>query len=128
MPKEIVFSIDAPLPIGPYSQAVKAGQWLFLSGQIPLDPKSGGLETGDIKQQTRVVLNNIQAVLKGAGADLDQVVKTTLFIRDMSDFPLINQVYQEFFKENPPARSCVQAARLPRDVGIEIEAVAFLEK
>jgi 2-iminobutanoate/2-iminopropanoate deaminase len=128
MPKEIIFSIEAPLPIGPYSQAVKAGQWLFLSGQIPLDPKSGGLETGDIKQQTRVVLNNIQAVLKGAGAGLDQVVKTTLFIRDMSDFPLVNQVYQEYFKEKPPARSTVQAARLPRDVGIEIEAIAFLEK
>lgn len=114
---------QAPQAIGPYSQAIELGDLIFTSGQIPLTP-AGQLVEGDIAAQTHQVLQNLQAVLKAAGSDLDQVVKTTLFIKDMNQFQAINAVYGEYFHEHQPARSTVEVARLPRDVGIEIEAIA----
>jgi 2-iminobutanoate/2-iminopropanoate deaminase len=118
---------NAPKAIGPYSQAVVHGGLAYLSGQIPLDPATGQLVEGDIIAQTERVLDNIRAVLEAAGSSLQKVLKTTVFLRDMSDFPRINDVYSRYFAANPPARSTVQAARLPRDVGIEIDCIAVCE-
>lgn len=125
MNKTIVHTDRAPAAIGPYSQAVRAGGFLFTSGQIPLLP-DGSLETGDIAAQTEQVLTNLRAVLEAAGSGLEQVVKCTCFLSDMNTFGAMNEVYGRFFKSEPPARSAVQVARLPRDVLIEIEAVALL--
>lgn len=126
MKKEIIQTADAPAPAGPYSQAVKAGNTLYCSGQIPLNPKDGTVPAG-IEAQTRQVLSNLEAVLKAGGADFANVVKTTVFLKDMNDFPAMNGIYAEAFGEAAaPARSTVQAARLPKDVLVEIEAVAVL--
>jgi 2-iminobutanoate/2-iminopropanoate deaminase len=114
----------APKAIGPYSQAVVHNGLAYLSGQIPLDPASGQLVEGDIAVQTERVLDNLRAVLEAAGSSLDRVLKTTVFLRDMSDFPRMNEVYARYFASNPPARSTVQAARLPRDVSVEIDCIA----
>jgi 2-iminobutanoate/2-iminopropanoate deaminase len=124
--KSAVSTQKAPAAIGPYSQAIKAGNLVFVSGQLPINPATGQLLTGAIEEQTEQVLRNVQAVLEAAGASLENVVKTTLFIRDMNDFPKINETYAKFFKNCPPARATVQVARLPKDAGIEIEAVAVL--
>lgn len=125
--KTIISTGKAPAAIGPYSQAVRAGNLLFLSGQIPLDPATGDLipET-TIQAQTTQVLTNMTAVLAQAGATLDNVVKTTVFLKDMEDFVEMNRVYQSFFQADCPARSAVQVARLPKDVRVEIEAIAAL--
>lgn len=126
MPSKIIVQTDnAPAAIGPYSQAVKVGEMLFTSGQIPLLP-NGELLEGDIQAQTRQVLTNLQAVLEAAGSSLEQVVKCTCFLSDMNNFAAMNGVYGEFFAANPPARSAVEVARLPKDVLIEIEAIALL--
>ncbi len=125
MKKEIISTDQAPAAIGPYSQAVKIGEMLFVSGQIPIDPVSGNLIEGDIKAQTRQVLKNVSAVLSAAGTSIDRVVKTTVFITNMNDFPLMNEVYAEFFTSMPPARACVEVSRLPKDVLVEVEAVAI---
>ncbi len=117
----------APKAIGPYSQGVAADGFVFVSGQVPFDPASGELVTGPIEDQARRVLANVAAVLEAAGSSMDKVVKATVFLRDMSDFARVNTVYGEFFKAPYPARAAVQVARLPRDVGIEIEVIA-LEK
>ena len=119
-----ISTAGAPGAIGPYSQAVRAGGFIFASGQTPLDPESGVLVEGGIEAQARRALLNIQAVLEAAGATLADVVKTTVFIRDMNDFPKINAVYAGFFQEPYPARSTVEVSRLPKDALIEIEAVA----
>lgn len=126
MQKEIISTEKAPKAIGPYSQATKAGNFIFTSGQIPLHPVTGEVVAGDIKQQAQQVLENLKEVLATAGAGLENVVKTTVFIADMNDFALINEVYAQYFTEDFPARSCVQVARLPKDVGVEIEAIAVL--
>ncbi len=126
MNKEIIATKDAPAAIGPYSQAVKAGNLLFCSGQIPLDPASGTLVEDTVRAQTTRALNNLKAVLAQAGASMDSVVKTTVFLRDMDDFTEMNQVYQEFFQRDCPARSAVQVAKLPKNARIEIEAIAVL--
>ena len=118
---------NAPSAIGPYSQAVIAGRLVYTSGQIPIDPKTGEIVKGDVEAQTKQVLVNLEAVVKAAGSDLSKVVKTTVFIKDMNDFQKINTVYAEFFSEPFPARSCVEVARLPKDVLVEIEAVAELD-
>ena len=117
---------DAPQAIGPYSQAIRAGQFLFLSGQIPLDPVSGEVVAGDVRAQTRRVLDNISGVLAAAGVSMDAVVKTTVFLIDLADFTAMNEVYATAFQEPAPARSTVQVSRLPRDVRVEIEVVALL--
>ncbi|ABU58029.1 RidA family protein [Roseiflexus castenholzii] len=124
MDRTVVQTPDAPQAIGPYSQAIIADGFVFCSGQIPLTP-DGVLVEGDVAVQTRQVLANLQAVLTAAGSSLDQVVKTTVFLADMSDFAAMNAVYAEFFATNPPARSTIQVARLPRDARVEIEAIAL---
>lgn len=126
--KTVVNTIMAPQAIGPYSQAIKANGFLFVSGQIPLDPVSGQLAYGGIEVQTHQVLKNLGAILDQAGLTFADVVKTTVFIQDMNDFGQVNQVYAEYFKSEPPARACVQVARLPRDVGVEIELIAAYDK
>ena len=125
--KEIKAAL-APEPIGPYSQAVKAGGMIFLSGQIPLDPASGELVAGDTALQTRRVLENLAAVLKEAGASMRSVVKTTVFMKDLSRFGEMNKVYGEFFSAPYPARSTVQAAALPKGVDVEIDAIAVVDE
>jgi 2-iminobutanoate/2-iminopropanoate deaminase len=116
----------APSAIGPYSQAVRSGDFLFLSGQIPIDPATGQVVAGDITAQTRRVMDNLQAVLAAAGASLDAVVRTTIYLADLGDFATVNEVYGSYFSSPAPARSTVQVARLPRDARIEIDAIAHL--
>lgn len=116
----------APAAIGPYSQAVVAGNLLFVSGQIPLDPETSELVGGDIETQTRRVLDNVKAIVRAAGADMDRVVKTTIFLADMNDFAAVNGVYAEYFNATLPARATVQVAGLPKGVPVEIEAVVLL--
>jgi 2-iminobutanoate/2-iminopropanoate deaminase len=122
--KEVIYTEAAPKPIGPYSQAVKVGNMLFVSGQIPIDPKTGEVVRGGIKEQTRQVLENIKAVLEAAGYTLNDVAMAFVFLADMNMFPEFNEVYAQYFKEKPPARVTVQAARLPKDVLIEIAVIA----
>jgi 2-iminobutanoate/2-iminopropanoate deaminase len=124
--KESIQTEHAPQAIGPYSQAIKAGGFLFASGQIPIDPRTGQFVEGGIAEQTEQVLKNLNAVLQAAGSGLDRVVKTTVFLADMNEFAAMNEVYGRFFVEQPPARATVQAARLPRDARVEIEAIAML--
>jgi len=115
---------EAPAAIGPYSQGVRSGSFLFCSGQIPLDPKSGQIVPGDIAKQTRRVLDNIAAVLRAEGLTFDNVVKTTIFLTDLGDFQTVNEIYGSYFKQDPPARSTVQVSALPKGAKIEIEAIA----
>ncbi len=128
MSKQIIHTDNAPKAIGPYSQAVKAGGLVYCSGQIPLDPATMELVQGGVADQTRRVMENLQAVLAAAGSSLAQVVKTTVFLRDMNDFAEMNAAYGEYFKVDPPARATVQVARLPKDVAVEIDCVALAVK
>ena len=127
MQKKIVKTDKAPQPVGPYSQAIKANGFLFLSGQIPLVPETGELHTGTFNEQCRLVLENIKAVLEAGGSSLDRVVKVTIFLKDMEKFGELNTIYSEYFDVGKPARSCIQAGRLPKDVEVEIEAVALCD-
>ena len=124
--RQVISSEDAPKAIGPYSQAIKAGNLLFLSGQIPLDPASGNIVDGDITVQTDRVFQNIRAVLAVAGASFANVVRTTVFLADMNEFAAMNAVYGKYVVDPPPARSTVQVARLPKDVRVEIDVIAVL--
>lgn len=126
MDRHIISTDQAPAAIGPYNQAVKSGDFLFTSGQIPLDPASGDVVAGGIQEQARQVLENLKAVLVAGGAELDSVIKTTCFLNDMSDFLPFNEVYQQFFTGDAPARSCVAVDRLPKDVLVEVEAIAVV--
>jgi 2-iminobutanoate/2-iminopropanoate deaminase len=123
--KMVLFSEQAPKAIGPYSQGTKAGNLIFISGQIPLNPDTGEIVSPDIRIQTKQALENLKNALQAGGSDLDYVLKTTLYIKDMNDFNAINDVYSSYFKENYPARSCVEVSALPRGALIEIEAVAL---
>ncbi len=123
--REVIVSAGAPAAIGPYSQAVRAGGLVFVSGQIPLDPETGDVVEGGIAAQAERVLDSLRAILDAAGSGLERVVKTTVFLADLGDFTEVNEVYARFFPTAPPARSTVQVAALPRGVGIEIEAVAL---
>jgi 2-iminobutanoate/2-iminopropanoate deaminase len=125
--REPLSTPHAPAAIGPYSQAIRAGDFLFVSGQIPLDPATGTLVEGDVGAQTRRVLQNLGAILEAAGASFQHVVKTTVYLADMSEFGAMNEVYGTYFPAPPPARATIQAARLPRDVRVEIELVAYLK-
>jgi len=127
MTKQVISTADAPAAIGPYSQAIRMGNLVFASGQIPLHPQTGEIVGETAAEQARQVLQNLQAVLQAAGASLQQVVKTTIFLTDLSQFAAVNAVYAEFFPENLPARSTVQVAALPRGVQVEIEAIAIVE-
>jgi len=122
--KKTLYSANAPEPIGPYSQAIGFGNLIFTSGQIPLGT-DGNIITGGIKEQTKKVIENLKAVLEDSGTSLDNVLKTTVFIKDMNEFPDMNSVYGEYFGKSLPARSTVEVARLPKDVRIEIEVIAF---
>ena len=122
--REIISTENAPGAIGPYSQAVKTGNMIFCSGQIPIDPQTGEFVSNDVAEQTEQVLKNLSAVLTAVGVDLNNVVKTTVFLADMNDFTAMNEVYARYFSENKPARATVQAARLPRDARVEIECIA----
>lgn len=124
--KEIISTENAPGAIGPYSQAVKTGDLVFCSGQIPIDPETGDFVSGGVGEQTEQVLRNLNAVLKAAGASLDNVVKTTVFLADMNDFVAMNEIYTRYFSDNKPARATVQAARLPRDARVEIDCIAVV--
>lgn len=124
--RTIVSTVEAPAAIGPYSQAVKTDTMVYVSGQLAFDPATGKLVTDDIKTETRRAMTNLKTILEASGSSLQKVVKTTLFIKNMDDFPLVNEVYAEFFKENFPARACVEVARLPRDANFEVEAVSLL--
>jgi 2-iminobutanoate/2-iminopropanoate deaminase len=126
--KSTIQTERAPQAIGPYSQAIKAGSFLFVSGQIPTDPETGQFVSGGIAEQTEQVLKNVSAVLAAGGSGLDRVVKTTVFLADMNEFAAMNEVYGRFFSSNPPARATVEAARLPRDARVEIEAIAIMNE
>lgn len=125
--KKIISTEKAPKAIGPYSQAVISNGWAFLSGQIPLDPATNQLIEGGIAAQTERVLENLKSVLEAAGTSLDRVVKTTVYLKDMGEFAAMNEVYGRYFSSNPPARATVQAAKLPRDVSVEIECIATVD-
>ena len=122
--KKIIATTNAPAAIGPYSQAIDCGSFLVTSGQVPFDPKTGEFVPGGIQEQTRQVLTNVKAILEAAGLTMDNVVKTTVFLADINDFAAVNAIYAEYFRDEPPARSCVQAGALPKDGLFEIEAVA----
>ncbi len=124
--KQIIQTEKAPKAIGPYSQAVRVGSLIFTAGQIGLDPQSGELIAPDIESQTRQALTNLKHILEAAGASLSDVIKTTVFLQDMTEFPRMNAVYAEFFPQNPPARSTVAVAALPKGARVEIEAIAHL--
>ena len=126
MKKRVVQTEKAPKAIGPYSQAIQAGDFLFLSGQVPLDPKTGELVKGDIRQQTEQVLENIKGVLESQKLGLEDVVKVTIFLKNIGNFNQVNEVYGAYFPSSAPARSTVEVARLPRNAEIEIEAVALI--
>ncbi|MDQ3063024.1 MAG: RidA family protein [Acidobacteriota bacterium] len=124
--KETISTEKAPGAIGPYSQAVKTGNMVFCSGQIPIDPTTGEFVSNNVAEQTHQVLINLSAVLEAAGTSLNNVVKTTVFLADMNDFTAMNEIYAEFFSDNKPARATVQAARLPRDARVEIDCIAII--
>ena len=124
--RTIVETDRAPGAIGPYSQAVKTSSLVFVSGQLAIDPATGELRNDDIQVETRQAMHNLKNVLEAAGSSLEKAVKTTLFIKDMNNFPVINEVYGEFFQSDPPARACVEVARLPKDANFEIEAIGLL--
>lgn len=126
MKKEIISTTNAPAAIGPYSQGTKLGNLIFTSGQIPLVPSTGQIVEGDVQAQTRQALENLKGLLESQGTNLDNVLKTTVFIKDMNDFTKINEIYAQYFTSNQPGRSCVEVARLPKDVLVEIEAIAYI--
>ena len=126
MGKRVIQTEKAPKAIGPYSQAIQAGNLLFLSGQIPIDPTTGELVKGDIQKQTRQILQNIKGVLESQKLKMEDVVKVTIFLKDMGNFNQVNEIYSGYFPSSPPARSTLEVAKLPRDAGIEIEAIALI--
>lgn len=123
--REVISTKDGPQAIGPYSQAIKANGFIFVSGQIPLDPVTNTLVSGDVAFQTERVLKNLSGILQAAGSGLDKVTRTTVFLKSMGDFAAMNEVYGRYFSANPPARSTVEVARLPKDVAIEIDVIAL---
>ncbi|CUU04355.1 endoribonuclease L-PSP [Candidatus Thermokryptus mobilis] len=128
MEKRIIYTEKAPKPIGPYSQAVIAGNLIFTAGQIPIDPTTNQVVQGDIKEQTRRVLENLRAILEAVGSTFDDVVKVTIYMKDLNEFSAMNEVYSEYFKNSPPARTTVEVSRLPRDVKIEIDLIAIVKQ
>ncbi len=127
MSRQAISTPSAPAAIGPYSQAIRCGNLVFVSGQIPLDPQTGSLVEGDAAVQTARVLQNLSAILEAAGSSLGQVLKTTVYLKDLADFGMMNEVYARFFDDTPPARATVEVARLPRNVSVEIDLIAEVE-
>ncbi len=126
MQKEIISTKDAPQAIGPYSQAIRFGNLIFVSGQIPIEPEAGKILKGDIKGQTKLILENLNNVLAASGSSLDNVLRTTIFLTDLESYPVVNETYAQYFNDLPPARSTVQVAKLPMDAQIEIDAIACI--
>ncbi len=124
MSKTVIYSAQAPEPIGPYSQAVQAGNMLFISGQIAIQKSSGNIITGNIEAETQQVMENLDHVLKAAGMNFSHVVKSTIFLKDMNNFPKVNEIYGKHFQQQPPARETVEVSRLPKDVNVEISCIA----
>jgi len=124
MAKKIIYTADAPAPIGPYSQAVQSGNTLFVSGQIAIDPASGDLVTSSIEDETKQVMKNLQAILTAAGMDFSNVIKCSIFLQDMNNFPKVNEIYGQYFQTDPPARETVEVAKLPKGVNVEISCIA----
>lgn len=124
MAKEVIYSANAPEPIGPYSQAIKAGGMLFISGQIAIQKSTGQMILGNISEETAQVMANLSEILRSAGMDFSHVVKCTIFLKDMNNFPKVNEVYGQYFKRQPPARETVEVSRLPKDVNVEISCIA----
>lgn len=124
--KEIICTDMAPKAIGPYSQGIKIGELIFTSGQLPMDPLTGEMETKDIKRATELCVKNVEGILKEKGSSLNKIIKTTIFVKDMAMFAEVNEAYGKFFTENPPARSCFEVSKLPKDALIEIEAIAHI--
>ncbi len=128
MTKKVVYTDKAPKPVGPYSQGVLVNGWLFVAGQIPIDPSTGRLVEGDFKEKVRRVLENIKAVVEAAGGSLENIVKVTVYLRDISKFDEFNEVYAQYFKKDPPARVVVEVSNLPKGVELEVEAIAYIGK
>lgn len=126
MTKKIIKTESAPAPVGPYSQAVQAGPFLFCSGQIAIDPKTNQVVLGSVQEQAELVMKNIEGVLREAGASWNNIVKTTIFLTDMNDFPKVNEIYGRYFPENPPARSTIAVAALPKGVNVEVEVTVYI--
>jgi 2-iminobutanoate/2-iminopropanoate deaminase len=124
--RDVILTDRGPKPIGPYSQAIRANGFLYVSGQVALDPKTGEMKGTDVREQTELVFENIKGILEAAGSNLHHIVKTTVFLKDMNDFPAMNEVYAKYFSSAPPARSTVQVSRLPKDALVEIEVIAGL--
>jgi len=124
MPKEVIYSANAPAPIGPYSQAIRVGSMLFVSGQIAIQQSSGAIITATIQEETEQVMKNLDEVLRAAGMDFSHIVKTTIFLKDMGNFPKVNEIYGTRFPSQPPARETVEVSRLPKDVNVEISCIA----
>ena len=124
--KQVVHTDKAPAPVGPYSQAILAGGWLFISGQIPIDPSTGKMVEGSFEEKVRRVLENIRAIVEAAGGSLNNIVKVTVYLRDINRFAEFNKIYSEYFRENPPARVVVEVSNLPKNADLEIEAIAYL--
>ncbi|MBT1700393.1 RidA family protein [Fulvivirgaceae bacterium PWU4] len=124
MSKKVVYAAQAPEPIGPYSQAIQSGNILFISGQIAIERSSGNILTGNIEQETKQVMFNLEVILKEAGMDFSNVVKSSIFLKDMNNFPKVNEIYGQYFKSQPPARETVEVSRLPKDVNVEISCIA----
>lgn len=125
MNKKTIQTDDAPQAIGPYSQAIEAGGFVFVSGQIPLDPKTGAVVAGNIQTQTTRIMENAKAILHAAGCNMSNVVKTTIYLKSMNDFASVNEVYGSFFSSTPPARATIEVSRLPKDVSVEIDLIAW---
>ena len=125
MAKTVVYSADAPEPIGPYSQAIQAGNMLFISGQIAIQKSSGNILNSDIQVETKQVMENISHILKAAGMNFSNVVKSSIFLKDMNNFPKVNEIYGQYFQQQPPARETVEVSRLPKDVNVEISCIAI---
>lgn len=126
MGKQVICTEKAPSAIGPYSQGVRVGQWIYVSGQIPIDPATGEMVKGDIVEETHRVLKNAKAIIEASGASMSDVVKVTIYVEDLKDFSVINEIYGQYFTSNPPARSCVEVSGLPKGAGLEMEMVAYL--
>lgn len=125
MQKTVISTNNSPAAIGPYSQAIRFNELVFVSGQIPIDPESGKVIKGNIKEQTKQVLENLKNILQAGGSSLQNVLRTTIFLSDMDDYAMVNETYAQYFESSPPARSTVQVSRLPKDVHIEIDAIAY---
>jgi len=125
--RKVIYTPKAPKPVGPYSQGIIAGNYLFVSGQIPIDPETGEVIKGDFKTQVRRVLENIKAIVEASGASMKDVVKVTVYLKDMNKFREFNEIYKEYFKEEPPARSVVEVSNLPKNVDLEIDAIVYIK-